>query len=53
MGIETGVSTDATVAAARDIAEMLDIKSNSFVVSSGTRQAVMDAAKAHQRYHPA
>jgi hydroxymethylglutaryl-CoA lyase len=52
-GIQTGVSTDAVVAAASDIAEMLDIKSNSFVVSSGTRQAVMDAAKSHQRYHPA
>jgi hydroxymethylglutaryl-CoA lyase len=52
-GIETGISTDATIAAAHDIAAMLDIKSNSFVVSSGTRQAVMDAAKSHQRYHPA
>jgi hydroxymethylglutaryl-CoA lyase len=52
-GIETGISTDAIVAAARDVADMLDIKSNSFVASSGTRQAVMDAGKSHQRYHPA
>jgi hypothetical protein len=32
---------------------MLDVKSNSFVVSSGTRRAIMDTAKSHQRYHPA
>jgi hydroxymethylglutaryl-CoA lyase len=52
-GIETGVSTDATIAAARDVAQMLDIKSNSFVIASGTRQNIMNEARAHQRFHPA
>jgi hydroxymethylglutaryl-CoA lyase len=52
-GIETGVSTEATIAAARDVAQMLDIKSNSFVIASGTRQNIMNEARAHQRFHPA
>ena len=53
MGIETGVSTEATLVAARDIARMLDIQSNAFVVSSGTRKSIMDEARSHQRFHPA
>jgi hydroxymethylglutaryl-CoA lyase len=53
MGVETGVSTESTLAAAKDIARMLDIQSNAFVISSGTRQSVMDEARAHQRFHPA
>ena len=52
-GIETGVSTEETIAAARDVARMLDIRSNSFVVASGTRQNIMDEAHANQRFHPA
>ena len=52
MGIETGVSTEAVLSAARDIEGMLDIQSNAFVTSSGTRQAVMEQARSHQRFHP-
>jgi hydroxymethylglutaryl-CoA lyase len=51
-GIETGISTEAVLAAARDIAGMLDITSNAFVTLSGTREAVMAQARDHQRYHP-
>ena len=53
MGVETGVSTESVLAAARDIARMLDIQSNAFVISSGTRKSVMDEARSHQRFHPA
>lgn len=53
MGVETGVSTESVLAAAGDIARMLDIQSNAFVVSSGTHKSIMDEARAHQRFHPA
>jgi hydroxymethylglutaryl-CoA lyase len=53
MGVETGISTEAVLAAARDIAEMLDIQSNALAMSSGTRKSIMDEARAHQRFHPA
>ena len=52
-GVETGVSTEKVISAARDVAQMLDIKSNSFVVASGTRQNIMNEARANQRFHPA
>jgi hypothetical protein len=32
---------------------MLDIEPRSFVVSSGTRETIMEEARAHQRFHPA
>jgi hydroxymethylglutaryl-CoA lyase len=53
MGVETGVSTESVLAAARDIAHMLDIQSNAFVAACGTRKSVMDEARSHQRFHPA
>lgn len=52
-GIDTGVVTDDVVAAARDVGRMLDIEPRSFVVSSGTRETIMEEARAHQRFHPA
>jgi hypothetical protein len=51
--VETGVSTEAVLAAASDIAHMLDIQSNAFVASCGTRRSIMDEARSHQRFHPA
>jgi len=42
-----------TLAAARDSARMLDVESNAFVVSSGTRKSIMEEARSHQRFHPA
>jgi hypothetical protein len=48
------VDTDIkTLAAARDIARMLDIQSNAFVAAGGTRKSIMDEARSHQRFHPA
>jgi hydroxymethylglutaryl-CoA lyase len=51
-GIDTGIATDDVVAAARDVGRMLDIEPRSFVVASGTRETIMEEARAHQRYHP-
>jgi hydroxymethylglutaryl-CoA lyase len=53
MGIETGVSTDAAVAAAHDVAKLLDIKPQSYVTAAGTRAQVMADAKQNARSHPA
>ncbi|MGE0749795.1 MAG: hydroxymethylglutaryl-CoA lyase [Variibacter sp.] len=53
MGIETGVSTEAAVAAARDVAKLLDIKPQSYVTAAGTRAQVMADAKQNARSHPA
>lgn len=53
MGVETGLSTDAVVAAAKDIAVLLDIKCQSYVTAAGTRADIMSAARTHARSHPA
>jgi hydroxymethylglutaryl-CoA lyase len=52
MGVETGLSTEAVVAAAHDIAKLLDIKPQSYVSACGTRQTIMDEARSHARAHP-
>lgn len=52
-GVETGLDTEAVVAAARDIAAMLDIKPQSYVTASGTRADILSQAKTHGRDHPA
>lgn len=53
MGVETGLSTDAVVVAAQDIAQLLDIKPQSYVTASGTRETIMHEARSHARAHPA
>lgn len=52
MGIETGITTSAAVAAARDVAALLDIKPQSYVTAAGTRADVLTEAKSHARAHP-
>ncbi len=52
MGIDTGVSTEAAVAAAGDIAEMLGIEPRSHVVHAGTRERIMRSAALNAREHP-
>ena len=52
MGVETGISTEAAVAAARDVAELLDIKPQSYVTTVGTRADILAQAKSHARIHP-
>lgn len=52
MGIATGVETSEIVAAARDIAKLLDISAGSHTAHIGTRADVMDGAKRRPREHP-
>lgn len=52
-GIETGLASEAVVAAAVDIAQMLGIGCDSHATRTGTRESIMQGAAAHQRYHPA
>jgi hydroxymethylglutaryl-CoA lyase len=52
MGVDTGLSTDAVVAAAWDVARLLDIKPQSYVTASGTREVIMREARTHARAHP-
>lgn len=53
MGIETGIETGEIVAAARDIAAMLDIEAGSHTAHVGTRADVMEGARQAPREHPA
>jgi len=53
MGIETGVRTDDVVAAARDIAALLDITPHSYVTAAGTRAEILERAAHNPRSHPA
>jgi hydroxymethylglutaryl-CoA lyase len=53
MGVETGIRTEAAVSAARDVADLLDIKPNSYVTAAGTRAEIIAQAKSHARAHPA
>ncbi len=53
LGIDTGVSTDAVIAGAWDVARLLDITPRSYVTASGTRAQVMRDAHTHARSHPA
>ena len=52
MGVDTGITTEAVVAAARDIAKLLDIEPRSFVTHAGTRADIMERAKTNPRAHP-
>jgi hydroxymethylglutaryl-CoA lyase len=52
MGIDTGIETEAMIAAARDVAAMLGIEPRSFITTSGTRAQVMEQARSNPRYHP-
>jgi len=52
MDIQTGVSTDAALLAARDIAAMLGIEPRSYLTTSGTRSYLMEQARLHPRAHP-
>jgi hydroxymethylglutaryl-CoA lyase len=52
MGVDTGLSTEAVVAAAWDVARLLDIKPQSYVTASGTREVIMREARSHARAHP-
>jgi hydroxymethylglutaryl-CoA lyase len=53
MGVETGVKTDDVVAAARDIAALLDITPQSYVTAAGTRAEIFKSSAGHARSHPA
>jgi len=53
MGIQTGVSTDAALLAARDIAAMLGIEPRSYLTAAGTRSYLMEQARLNPRAHPA
>jgi hydroxymethylglutaryl-CoA lyase len=53
MNIATGVTTDDAVAAAWDIARLLDITPQSYVTAAGTRAKVIADAQDHGRCHPA
>ena len=52
MGVDTGITTEAVVAAARDIAKLLDTEPRSFVAHNGTRADIMERAKSNPRAHP-
>lgn len=52
MGIETGLDPHSVAAAARDIAEMLQIEVRSHRGSGATREAVMEMARTHPHFHP-
>ncbi len=52
MGVETGVRTEDVVAAARDIAGLLDITPQSYVTAAGTRAEILASAQANARSHP-
>ena len=53
MNVATGIATEDAVAAAWDVARLLDITPRSHVTSGGTRTQVMIDAKTHARTHPA
>jgi len=52
MDVETGISTDAVLLAARDIAAMLGIEPRSHLTAVGTRSYLMEQARLHPRAHP-
>jgi hydroxymethylglutaryl-CoA lyase len=53
MGVETGIDTADVVAAARDIAALLDISCQSYVTAAGTRAEILENSASHARSHPA
>jgi hydroxymethylglutaryl-CoA lyase len=52
MGVETGIRTEDVVAAARDVAAMLDITPQSYVTAAGTRADILKSAASNARSHP-
>ncbi|MBV6304503.1 hydroxymethylglutaryl-CoA lyase [Candidimonas humi] len=53
MGIDTGLNADAVLAAARDIAGLLEIEPRSHGLHGSTREAVMQWGRDHPHEHPA
>jgi hydroxymethylglutaryl-CoA lyase len=53
LNVKTGVATDDVIAAAWDVAKLIDITPRSHVTASGTRAQVMRDAQTHARSHPA
>ncbi|HTJ99088.1 MAG TPA: hydroxymethylglutaryl-CoA lyase [Bordetella sp.] len=52
MGLDTGLEPEAVLAAARDIAAMLDIPPRSHSMHGSTREAVMQWGRDHPHEHP-
>jgi hydroxymethylglutaryl-CoA lyase len=52
LNVKTGVATDDVIAAAWDVAKLLDITPRSHVTASGTRAQVIRDAQTHARSHP-
>lgn len=53
MGVDTGLDVAEVVAAARDVARLLDIDPRSHAAQAGTRAEVLDKGRAQPRDHPA
>ncbi len=52
LGIDTGLQLADVVAAARDIAGLLEIQAHSHAARAGTRPELLEWTKAHPRAHP-
>jgi len=52
MDIQTGISTDAALLAARDIAALLGIEPRSYLTAAGTRSFLIDQARLHPSGQP-
>ncbi|MCC7271751.1 MAG: hydroxymethylglutaryl-CoA lyase, partial [Alphaproteobacteria bacterium] len=52
MGIRTGIATAEVLAAARDVAAMLDMEPRSHLAHCGTRADIMAAGRSSPRHHP-
>lgn len=52
MGIDTGLDPEAVLAAAHEIAGMLEIDARSHRASGATREAVMEMARTNPHFHP-
>jgi hypothetical protein len=53
MGIGTGLDSAEILAAAHDVAAILDIQPRSHRAGGATRAGLMDQARQHPRNHPA
>jgi hydroxymethylglutaryl-CoA lyase len=52
MGVATGIRTEEAVAAAWDVAGLLEITPRSYVTAAGTREQIMREARTSGRSHP-
>lgn len=52
MGVETGIDTDAVIAASRDIGKMLDIVPASHVAHTGSRAELLSKSSSKPASHP-